>query len=62
MPCFYCLNQHTHISICVACRTKFEILQEENRRLRRNLELTRRSVFKATNEKTKHLKRGRKKQ
>lgn len=57
MPCFYCLNQHTHISICVACRTKFESLLEENKRLRRNLDLTRISMFKEVKQKTKALKK-----
>lgn len=46
--CFYCKDPRTSISVCVDCRTKFEIAQEENRRLRRELAIMRSQRWKKT--------------
>ena len=61
MPCFYCLEERIHISICFVCRTKFDRLADELKRTKKDLEITRRSYFKLMNNQTRHLKRNPKK-
>lgn len=36
-PCRFCL-QNAREAICLACRTRFEILEEENRNLRKQID------------------------
>jgi hypothetical protein len=42
-PCRYCLTE-AHECICLGCRTRFEGLAEENRRLKRDLDYVRQQL------------------
>ncbi len=42
-PCRFCMGD-AHESICLGCRTRFEGLTQENRRLRSDVEYLRRQL------------------
>lgn len=50
LRCFYCLDDKVSIGVCLACRTKLERAEGENRRLRRALDLSRREFWKLLKE------------
>lgn len=55
--CFYCLDDRVSIGVCLDCRTKLEDAREENKRLKRDLDLTRRSYWKLLRERERSQRR-----
>ena len=57
MPCFYCLEPKTSISICLDCRSKLERAKADAERYRKEAERWRRDYWRLQNERKSEIKR-----
>jgi len=55
--CFYCLDDDVSIGVCLDCRSKLEAARDENRRLKRDLDLSQRRYWSLMREHQRCLRR-----
>jgi uncharacterized protein Yka (UPF0111/DUF47 family) len=61
MPCFYCLDPHVSISVCIGCRTKLEAARDRIQAYKKEADGWRRGYHHLLNEKLRQPKPTRKK-
>jgi hypothetical protein len=57
MPCFYCLDPHISISICLQCTAKLERARDDAERYRKDAEGWRNKYWNLVNEKKRVVAR-----
>jgi hypothetical protein len=49
-PCFYCLEKHVSVAICLSCRSKYDMMKRDLEYWKRQAAWQRRSFFNVEKE------------